>query len=125
MICRPSEHTVGRPRAKIRTRARRPRGRNTFPRPARGGLEPGGDGDLLGGPQPRSGEGQPVARGRRAAALLRGAPEPGGEREKGDPPLVEEPPNKEGGFSAGEAAGRERAPGGHNPGRREKPTGRL
>ena len=33
MICRPSDHTVGRPRAEIRTRAGRPRGRDTTPRP--------------------------------------------------------------------------------------------
>ena len=95
------------------------------PGATQGGLKPGGGGDLLGGPQPRSGEGQPAARGERAASLLRVAPEPSGEREKADLPLVEEPPNKEGGFSAGEAAGRERAPGGHNPGLREKPAGRL
>ena len=31
MICRPSDQTVGRPRAEIRTRARRPRGRDTTP----------------------------------------------------------------------------------------------
>ena len=33
MICRPSDHTVGRPRAEIRTRAGRLRGRDTTPRP--------------------------------------------------------------------------------------------
>ena len=33
VICRPSDHTVGRPRAEIRTRARRLRGRDTTPRP--------------------------------------------------------------------------------------------
>ena len=95
------------------------------PGATQGGLEPGGGGDLLGGPQLRRGEGQPAARGERAAALLQVAPEPGGEREKGDPPLVEELPNKEGGFNAGEAAGRERVPGGHTPGLREKSAGRL
>ena len=73
------------------------------PGAAQGGLEPGGDGDLLGGPQPRSGEGQPAARGERAAAPLRVVPEPGGEREKADPPLVEEPPSKEGDYGAKEA----------------------
>ena len=66
------------------------------PGATQGGLEPGGD--LLGGPQPRSEEGQPAARGKRAAAPLRVAPEPGGEREKVDPPLVEEPPSKEGDY---------------------------
>ena len=95
------------------------------PGATQGGLEPGGGGDLLGGPQPCRGEGQPAARGERAAALLQVAPEPGGQREKGDPPLVEELPNKEGGFNAGEAAGRERVPGGHTPGLREKSAGRL
>ena len=33
VTCRPSDHTVGRPRAEIRTRAGRPRGRDTTPRP--------------------------------------------------------------------------------------------
>ena len=33
VICRTSDHTVGRPRAEIRTRAGRPRGRDTTPRP--------------------------------------------------------------------------------------------
>ena len=33
VICRPSDHTVGRPQAKIRIRARRPRGRDTSPTP--------------------------------------------------------------------------------------------
>ena len=33
VICRPSDHTVGRPRAEIRTRAGRPKGRDTTPRP--------------------------------------------------------------------------------------------
>ena len=33
MICRPSDHTVGRPRAETRTWAGRPRGRDTTPRP--------------------------------------------------------------------------------------------
>ena len=33
MICRPSDHTVERPRDEIRTRAGRPRGRDTTPRP--------------------------------------------------------------------------------------------
>ena len=33
VICRPSDHTVGRPRAKIRTQAWRSRGRDTTPRP--------------------------------------------------------------------------------------------
>ena len=33
VICRPSDHTVGRPRAEIRTQAGRPRGRDTTPRP--------------------------------------------------------------------------------------------
>ena len=33
VICRPSDHTVGRPRAKIQTRAGLPRGRDTTPRP--------------------------------------------------------------------------------------------
>ena len=33
MICRHSDHTVGRPRAENRTRAGRPRGRDTTPRP--------------------------------------------------------------------------------------------
>ena len=32
VICRPSDHTVGRPQAKIRTRVGRPRGRDTTPR---------------------------------------------------------------------------------------------
>ena len=32
VICRPSDYTVGRPRAEIRTRARQPRGRDTTPR---------------------------------------------------------------------------------------------
>ena len=33
VICRPSDHIVGRPRAEIRTRAGRPKGRDTTPRP--------------------------------------------------------------------------------------------
>ena len=33
VICRPSDHTVGRPRAEIRTRDGRPRGRDTSSRP--------------------------------------------------------------------------------------------
>ena len=33
VICRPSDHTVGRPRAEIRTRAGWPRSRDTTPRP--------------------------------------------------------------------------------------------
>ena len=33
VICRSSDHTVGRPQAEIRTRARWPRGRYTTPRP--------------------------------------------------------------------------------------------
>ena len=32
-ICRPTEHTVGRLQVEIRTRAGRPRGRDTAPRP--------------------------------------------------------------------------------------------
>ena len=58
------------------------------PGAAPGRLEPGGGGDLMGGPQPRRGEGQPAAREERAAAPLRVAPESGGEREQEDPPLV-------------------------------------
>ena len=95
------------------------------PGAAQGGLEPGGDGDLLGGPQPRSGEGQPAARGEIAAAPLRVAPEPGGEREKADPPLVEEPPSKEGDYGAEEAAGRERVQWGRTPGLWEESAGLL
>ena len=62
------------------------------PGAAPGRLEPGVGGDLLGGPQPRRGEGQPAAREERAPAPLRAATESGGEREQADPPLVEEPP---------------------------------
>ena len=70
------------------------------PGAAPGRLEPGGGGDLLGGPQPRRGEGQPAAREERAAAPLRVATESGGEREQAGPPLVEESPGKGGRCSA-------------------------
>ena len=93
------------------------------PGATQGGLEPGGDRDLLGGPQPRSREGQPAAGWKRAAAPLRVAPEPGGEREKVDPPLVEEPPSKEGDYGAEEAAGRVRAQWGRAAGLWEESAG--
>ena len=59
-------------------------------------VEPGGGGDPLGGPQPRRGEGQPAAREERATAPRQGATESGEEWEKAGPPLVKEPPDKEG-----------------------------
>ena len=80
---------------------------------------------MLGGPQPRRGEGQPAAREERAAAPLLVAPESGGERGKADPPLVEEPPSKEGACGTKEAAGRGGAQWGHTPGLWEKSAGRL
>ena len=69
-----------------------------------GRLEPGRGGNLLGGPQPYRGEGQPAAREEKAAAPLRVATESGGEREQADLPLVEEPPGKGEGCSANEGS---------------------
>ena len=86
------------------------------PGAAQGMIESGGGGDLLGGPQPHRGERQPAARGEGAAAPLRVATESGGGREQANPPLVEEPPSKGGRCSAEEAARREGAQRGHNPG---------
>ena len=93
------------------------------PGAAQGGLEPRGGGDLLGGPQPRRGEGQPATREGRAAAPPPGAPESSGGRERVDPPLVEEPLGKEGGCSAEGAAGREREQGRRTPGPWEHSVG--
>ena len=95
------------------------------PGAAQGGLGPRGGGDLLGGPQPRRGEGQPATREGRAAAPPPGAPESGRGREKKDPPLVEGPPSKEGGCSAKGVAGREREQWRRTPGPWEHSAGRL
>ena len=81
------------------TRAAAP---GVLPGAALGRLKPGGGGDLLGGPQPHRGEGQPAAREERAAAPLRVVTESGGEREQADPPLGEEPLGKGGRCSTDE-----------------------
>ena len=95
------------------------------PGAAQEGLEPGGGKDLLGGPQPRRGEGQPAAREGKAAAQPLAAPESGGGEGKAEPPLVGEPPSKEGACGAEEAAGREGAQWGHTVGLWKESARRL
>ena len=71
----------------------------------REGLEPGECGGWPGKPQPRQGEGGPTAQERKAPAPPRATAEPDGGGERGNPPLVEEPPGQEGDYGAEEVAG--------------------
>ena len=72
---------------------------------SKGGLEPGECGGWPGEPQPRPGKGGPTAQERKAPAPPRAGAEPDGGGERGNPPLVEEPPGQEGDYSAEEVAG--------------------
>ena len=89
------------------TRAATP---GVLPRAAPGGVEPGGGGNPLGGPQPGRGEGQPAAGWKGAAAPRQGATEAEEEWEKAGPPLGETPPEKGEARGVGRAAEREGAP---------------